>query len=155
MAVESEEPAATTVPVTPAHGLKRKHSAVAAPAEEHDSLQKRVRSSDPKPSGAVALHGINNGLHIFADTFREAMMPDVSSRLEASPVRKTRAIERVQKVETHLSDACVCHLVEIFQENVCAADTYLALSRPSIRLMWVNQRVKMVQEVEAAESAQA
>lgn len=79
---------------TPATRSKRKLSAI----PENNSSIKR-----PRPSGAVALHTMNDRLDEFTDVFREAFAVK-GSRLPSTPQRKAKAMQRAQELETTLSD---------------------------------------------------
>ncbi|KAF8957189.1 hypothetical protein BDZ97DRAFT_1763145 [Flammula alnicola] len=142
------QPPATPVPPqqTPAPALKRKHSALSA---ENTSTTKRTKS-DACPSGAVALHGINERLDDFTDIFREAISGKKSGVL-ATPSRKSQAMQRAQKLETALSDRCIVGLIDLFQADVSMADAYLSLTREGVRNQWVAKHIKHIREEEETE----
>ncbi|KDR83281.1 hypothetical protein GALMADRAFT_152202 [Galerina marginata CBS 339.88] len=66
----------------------------------------------------------------------------------SSPARKTEAMERVQRLETALSDRCIVALIDLFQADVSAADAYLALTREGVRKVWVEDRIRHLLEEE-------
>jgi len=105
-------------------GLQRKRFAEDADAATNIPAAKRPRASVGQPS-------------------KTAPAPKTAA-LEAE-VRKTLALERVQELETTLSDQCITALVELFHADITMADTYLALSRDGVRKQWISNRLKQVQ----------
>ncbi|KAH9478162.1 hypothetical protein JR316_0008615 [Psilocybe cubensis] len=85
---------------------KRRESALSSDTEFSVSYSaKRSRShGSERPSGAMALHGMNSRLDEFTDVFREAFVGKRGG-VEATPSRKTRAMKRVQQLETQLSNS--------------------------------------------------
>ena len=79
-------------------------------------------------TGAQALHAIAEEFLDFNDSFWSATTGlSQHSDVEATPVRKHKAIVYAQDVETDLSDNQLVLLIGIFKSNVSAADSYLAL----------------------------
>ncbi|KDR83286.1 hypothetical protein GALMADRAFT_221190 [Galerina marginata CBS 339.88] len=74
--------------------------------------------------------------------------PNVAVIVRDPSVRKTEAMERVQRLETGLSDRYIVALIDLFQEDVSAADVYLTLTREGVRKEWVKARVRHIREEE-------
>ena len=115
--------------------MKRKHPAPSSGSDNNPST-KRVR-----PSGAVALHGMNERLEDFTEVFREVFTGKKSGVL-STPQRKSKAMQRAQELETTLSDQCIVGLVDLFQADIMMADTYLSLHREGVRKQWVRHHTK-------------
>lgn len=69
-------------------GVKRKQSTLSEPS---------TIKCHRMPSGAHALHGMKEGLVEFTEVFRDAMTGKKSG-LEASPIRKSMAMKRAQRI---------------------------------------------------------
>lgn len=83
------------------------------------------------PSGAIALHGMNNHLDKFTNVFQEAFLGKKSG-VEATPSRKTWAMKRVQLLETKLSNNYKVALIDLFQSDISMADAYLSLTHDGV-----------------------
>jgi len=118
-----------------AASLKRKHPALSSGSDNNPST-KRVR-----PSGAVALHAMNERLEDFTEVFREVFTGKKSGVL-STPQRKSKAMQRAQELETTLSDQCIVGLVDLFRADITMADTYLSLHREGVRKQWVRHHTK-------------
>ncbi|KAF8060684.1 hypothetical protein FPV67DRAFT_1673535 [Lyophyllum atratum] len=120
------------LPFTPAP-LKRKESALSA-SSTHGQKQ-------PRLSGAVGLHGIAAGFADFNETFR-ASVSGTRPGVESTPTRKKMAMEKLMLNEKHLTeDESLC-LIDLFQDNVSAADTYLTIeANEPLRKKWVAKRL--------------
>jgi hypothetical protein len=64
--------------------------------------------------------------------------------LEASPLRKRRAVRSAEEREGDLDEEDLITLVDIFTADVSAADTYMELRRDGLRKAWVANRLKVV-----------
>jgi hypothetical protein len=115
--------------------LKRKQSTAPSGSDNNPST-KRAR-----PSGALALHGMNERLEDFTEVFREAFTGKRSGIL-STPQRKSKAMQRAQELETTLSDQCIVGLVDLFRADITMADTYLSLHREGVRKQWVHNHTK-------------
>ncbi|KDR83289.1 hypothetical protein GALMADRAFT_263621 [Galerina marginata CBS 339.88] len=75
--------------------------------------------------------------------------PERSPKTETTVRKsKTEAMERLQRLETGLSDRCIVALIDLFQEDVSAADAYLALTREGVRKQWIADRVRHIMDDE-------
>ncbi|KAF8062517.1 hypothetical protein FPV67DRAFT_1672996 [Lyophyllum atratum] len=105
------------LPFTPAP-LKQKESAL--------SVSLTHGQKQPRLSGAVSLHGIAAAFADFNKTFRVSMS-GTRPGVESTPTRKKMAMEKLMLNEKHLTeDESLC-LIDLFQDNVSAADTYLTI----------------------------
>jgi hypothetical protein len=110
---------------------------------------KRAKA-ESRPSGALALHGMNNKLGDFTDIFREVMTGNKSGVM-STPQRKAQAMQRAQELETTLSDRRLVGLIDLFQADTTMADTYLSLTHAGIRKEWVHTHTKNSKEVKEGE----
>lgn len=93
-------------------------------------------SSSKQPCVGEALNGMGSKLDDFTDMFQETMSGKKTG-VDSTPSRKTRAMQRVQVIETTLSDKCIVALIDLFQNDVTVADAYLAITRDGVRKKWV------------------
>ena len=56
--------------------------------------------------------------------------------------RRTRAILQLQARETDMSDEDLVEVIAVFEANVSAADTYLALQRDGLRRLYLKRIIK-------------
>ncbi|KAF8799081.1 hypothetical protein BYT27DRAFT_7227977 [Phlegmacium glaucopus] len=84
-------------------GVKRRQSALQV--GEASSSNKRQRGFEARPSGALALHGMREGLEEFTEVFHD-VMTGKKSNLDATPIQKSMAMKWAQELETDLSDRC-------------------------------------------------
>lgn len=110
---------------------------------------KRTKS-EARPSGTLALHGMNDKLGDFTEVFRE-VMTGKKSGVMSTPQRKAQAMQRAQELETTLSDRRLVGLIDLFRADTTMADTYLSLTRAGIRKEWVHTHTKHIKEVEEGE----
>ncbi|KAF8150968.1 hypothetical protein B0H34DRAFT_825111 [Crassisporium funariophilum] len=86
--VDNNDISAPVKTQTPAAGLKCKHSALSSSSDNNSSIKR------PRPSGAVALHTMNDRLEEFTNVFREVFA--VKTGLPSTPQRKAKAIQLAQ-----------------------------------------------------------
>lgn len=55
--------------------------------------------------------------------------------------RRTQALIQLQTTETDMRDEDLLEVMSEFEENVTAADTYLAIKKESLRRLWLNKLV--------------
>ena len=96
----------------------------------------------PCATGAQALHVIAEEFLDFNDSFWSATTGlSQHSNVEATPVWKHKAIVYAQDVEMDLSDNQLVSLIGIFESNVSAADSYLALKHNTLQKAWVSNKL--------------
>lgn len=134
----------TGTPLAPLSLHRRKYSALIASGS--GSAYTTSPSSTPGPSSAKRRHvskpelpaldpeaaAISERIDNFTEAFRVAT-GTATTGLEASPIRKCRAIRSAQELEEDLSDSELVSLVNIFRSDVGAADTYLELKHQESR----------------------
>jgi hypothetical protein len=64
--------------------------------------------------------------------------------LEASPLRKCRAVQSAKEREGDLDEEDLITLVDIFTADVSAVDTYMELRQDGLQKAWVANRLKAV-----------
>jgi hypothetical protein len=128
----------------------RKRTAAAPPPQR----PKRARHS----TGAEALANIASSANEFNDIFggfraifaapaaaepAAATAPGVNTQIfQPSPVRKTDAIIRAQKLETYLLPSDLAILVNILGNSAAKADLYNALIIDAVRVGWVQDQLR-------------
>lgn len=105
-------------------------SSTPGPSAKRRHIMKREPPEDPE---SVA---ISERLDNFTEAFRVATGTSMTG-IEASPIRKRRAIRSAQELEDDLSDLDLVNLVNLFRSDVGAADTYMELKREGLRKAWV------------------
>jgi hypothetical protein len=115
--------------------MKRKYSALEASQSGHTpsvlSLSgKKQRSAIP---GAVALNGIKESLDAFNKTIERGLVVQPHEQVrDTSPERRQKAIARLQESETHLDDARLIALIDLFKSDTSEADTYMSLHQQTM-----------------------
>jgi hypothetical protein len=94
-------------------------------------------------TGAGALQGISSGLLEFNGIFRDGLESMANPcGIDATPKRKKDAMTRVQELEDDLDDEQLLSIIDIFQADVSAADTYMTLKREGLRKAWVRSKIR-------------
>ncbi|KAG1758629.1 hypothetical protein EDD22DRAFT_956697 [Suillus occidentalis] len=78
--------------------------------------------------------------HYFTDAFRSSSQAQPSS-LAPSPIRRQRAMQRAQNIETHLTADEMAALIEAFQTDVNAADAYMVMRDDATHHSFVNRKI--------------
>ncbi|KAH9021496.1 hypothetical protein EDB85DRAFT_2152307 [Lactarius pseudohatsudake] len=127
------------------------YSLVPATRLTSTSLKRRSPTSEPgsaasastgrapirqRLTGAGALHGISSGLVEFNSIFRDGLESMANPGIDATPKRKKAAMTRVQELEDDLEDEQLLSIIDLFQVDVSAADTYMTLKREGLRKAW-------------------
>lgn len=73
-----------------------------------------------------------------------ALPSDVQSAGLSEPQRRSAAILMLQDRETDMADDDLVDIVTEFELNVTSADTYLALSKPGVRKVWLQRLLQRV-----------
>lgn len=120
------------------------HHAPASLANEKRKQPSTPASAGPpkrsRQSSASALQEISAGLADFNETFRHSMTGSKPG-VQASPVRKGIAMQRLQELEDDLTDDQIVSLLDLFQKDVTEADTYNNIKREGVRRTWVQSRI--------------
>jgi hypothetical protein len=145
-----QEASVRAPPRTPAgttSSRKRKaddgHEPRRSPATRVHQETSASSSKSGTPSRSPTERGLDrlaSGLDTFAVSFRESMTGR-SAGLLATPQRKQRALERLQR-EPDLRTPAMLRITLLFQEDVKAADTYFAITRDSLRKAWLEEMAK-------------
>ncbi|KDR83287.1 hypothetical protein GALMADRAFT_134766 [Galerina marginata CBS 339.88] len=111
------------------------------------TVAKRGSSSQKRPPDADIPVALSVKRRLI-QTFASEQPPNTEMSFRELSVRKskTEAMDRVQRLETGLSDRCVVALIDLFQEDVSAADAYLALTREGVRKQWIADRVRHIRD---------
>ena len=119
-------------PATPASqaSLKRK-----APTPG-PSAEKQVWSTI-----AGTLSELHDGLSHFTDVIA-AVGPGFTVGLDATPIRKNKAIQHMEKFEVDLDNSQKLDLMDLFTSDVAKADAYLAIEGEGLRKEWVARRLR-------------
>lgn len=112
--------------------MKRK---AATPAPGAPSSQRA------RPTTSHALGEIRDGLDRFTEVFA-AVGSGRPMGVDATPVRKTKAIARMEKLETELSDIEKLDLTDLFTKDVAMADSYNSIESEGLRKAWVERRLR-------------
>jgi hypothetical protein len=119
----------------------RRSPATRAHQESASSSKSGTPIRSPTERG---LDRLASGLDTFAVSFRESMTGR-SAGLLATPQRKARALERLQR-EPDLHTPAMLRITLLFQEDIKAADTYFAITRDSLRKAWLEEMAKVATE---------
>ena len=93
-------------------------------------------------TGVGALHGISSSLVEFNGIFQDGLESMANPRdVDTTPKRKRAAMTRVQELEADLDDEQLLSLIDLFQADVSAADTYMTLKRDGLRKAWVHSKI--------------
>ena len=60
---------------------------------------------------------------------------------DTSPECHTKAITRLHDIKTHLDDACMIALINLFKADTAEADTYMTLQHDVLRKKWLNKQL--------------
>ncbi|CAK5262357.1 unnamed protein product [Mycena citricolor] len=94
--------------------------------------------------GSRALAALAETSHKFVDIFgdvRDVLAAPQGSSVQLSPQRRMNAMERTQKLETHLSNNDLAILIDILGE-ANKADTYNMLQNNGLCISWVNKQLR-------------
>ncbi|KAF6753952.1 hypothetical protein DFP72DRAFT_1126764 [Ephemerocybe angulata] len=144
------EPSSTATPPPP-HSEQRESS-----PEEDDELPQTLKrrasarttttqpEKRPRTTAASAfMQKTNQEMGRMNDIFEAMLNPAAaqgSSAIGPTPSRRREAITRAQDVEmTWLKDSSVVALIRVFQSDVEAVDTYMALKLEPVRKLWVRE----------------
>jgi len=61
--------------------------------------------------------------------------------IDATPKRKKAAMTRIQELDDDLNDEELLSIIDLFQTDVSAADTYMTLKRDGLRKAWVRSKL--------------
>ena len=122
---------------------KRKYSALeASQSGQTPSVLSSGKKQRSAAAGAVALNGIKESLDTFNKTMERGLAVQAHERVrDTSPERRQRAMALLQEVETHLDDARLIALIDLFKTDTAEADTYLSLQREGLRKMWLQKQL--------------
>lgn len=79
---------------------------------------------------------MNNNL---ADILKS--MRPTAPTFNTSPQRKCLAVDKIQKDEPNMDAACITTLVDLFKQDIAAADIYLALFREDVQRYWIEKQL--------------
>lgn len=85
--------------------------------------------------------GLTDDFHVFTSAMTTLLQPSTSSGLDATPKRKSRAMDRAQMLETWLDHPSLIRLLRVLETDSNAADAYLTLKNDSLRRAWVKDRL--------------
>jgi hypothetical protein len=133
----------TPGPSTASVSTKRKYSALEASQSQTPSVLslagKKQRSSVP---GAVALNGIKESLDMFNKTIERGLVVQPHEKVrDTSPERRQKAMAHLQENETHLDDARLIALIDLFKNDTSEADAYMSLQREVLRKKWLQKQL--------------
>lgn len=97
--------------------------------------EKRSRSSI-----ASGFEDLREGLDNFTGVFA-SVAAGRPVGVEATPVRKDKAIKRMEQLETDLDDMQKLDLMDLFTKDVKMADAYLSMEGEGLRKRWVERRL--------------
>lgn len=121
---------------------KRKYSAMAASQSGQTSSMASGKKQRSVVPGAVALNGIKESLDTFNKTIERSLIQPPQERVrDSSPERRAKAMARLQEVETHLDDARMIALIDLFKADTAEADTYMSLQREALRKKWLDKQL--------------
>ncbi|KAM5537002.1 hypothetical protein V8D89_009331 [Ganoderma adspersum] len=113
----------------------------------------RSRSVLDTPSwpaqGTSAMQGIKTQLHNLNGLLGDFMAAETdtsgssSQAVPPTPQRKQRAMQRAEKLETHLSIPKLVSLLNLFEKDVGAADAYLVIQGELLRKAWVDDKLNI------------
>ncbi|KAI0740594.1 hypothetical protein C8Q76DRAFT_708295 [Earliella scabrosa] len=93
-----------------------------------------------RPTTSSALGNISDGLDRFTDVLA-AVGTGRPLGLDATSVRKNKAVKRVETMESDLDDEQKLDLMDLFCKDVTMADAYLSIESDSLRKSWVQRRL--------------
>lgn len=112
------------------------------PASESGSVLTSCAPIRQRLTGAGALQGISSGLVEFNSIFRDGLESMANPHgVDATPKRKKAAMIRLQELEDDLEDEQLLSIIDLFQADVSAADTYMTLKRESLWKAWVRSKI--------------
>jgi hypothetical protein len=120
---------------------KRKRSALdddtgAASVSSYSSKRSRMSAS----SGASALHGIKDMMAGISSSMRDGTLGQPRHHRRSSAERRIEATARLQEKEDLTADQIIA-FADLFEQNTARADTYMALVRDDVRVLWVQKQL--------------
>ena len=97
--------------------------------------------------GARAMYGVEDRLEELNGVLRSFMAAEgggPASMVPLTPQRKQLAVQRAQKLEAYLPVPKLIGLINLFEKDVAAADTYLVIEGEPLRRAWVDNKLKTV-----------
>ncbi|KAF8219096.1 hypothetical protein L208DRAFT_1343352 [Tricholoma matsutake] len=89
----------------------------------------------------VALNGIKESLDTFNKMIECSLVQPQERIRNTSPECCAKAMARLQEIETHLDDACMIALIDLFKADTTEADTYMSLQRDVLRKKWLEKQL--------------
>ena len=111
---------------------KRKFSALDASVSAQSSNASGKKQCSAVP-GAVALNGIKESLDMFNKTIECSLaQPQERAHADTSLEHRAKAMSCLQELETHLDDAYMVAMIDLFKCDTSEADTYMSLQRKAL-----------------------
>lgn len=120
---------------------KRKFSALDASvlAQSSNASGKKQCSAVP---GAVALNGIKESLDMFNKTIEHSLVqPQEHAHADTSPEHHAKAMSHLQELETHLDNAHIIAMIDLFKSDTSEADTYMSLQHEALCKRWLQKQL--------------
>ena len=87
------------------------------------------------------MNGIKESLDTFNKTIEHSLVQPQERVRDTSPERHAKAMARLQEIETHLDDACMIALIDLFKADTTEADTYMSLQRNALCKKWLEKQL--------------
>lgn len=84
---------------------------------------------------------IGDRLERFTDVFTAAATGRPVG-VEATPVRRQKAIRQMEKLEVHLTDEEKVNLMDLFTKDIAMCDAYTSIQGEGMRKVWVKRRLE-------------
>nr|VWP01569.1 Uncharacterized protein [Ganoderma boninense] len=103
-----------------------------------------------KSRGASAMEGVESHLGDMNDLLRNFMVVEMggagssSWAIPLTPQHKQLAMQQAQKLETHLPVTKLISLLNLFEKDVGATDTYLVIKGGTLQKVWVDDKLDML-----------
>ena len=91
--------------------------------------------------GAVALNGLKESLDKFNKTAEHGFSLPQPHIHDTSPEHHAKAMACLQEIETHLDDAHIIALIDLFKADTAEADTYMSLQRDVLCKTWLEKQL--------------
>ena len=111
-----------------------------------------VRKHHGRADTNLAISQLTQSMSSFAETVAAALSGNTPDTISA-PQQQASAVQQIQSQEQHLSVDERVSLIELFTSQPAHADTYIQLTDPEVRKVWVDNRLKQLNTQKSLQSS--
>ena len=79
---------------------------------------------------------------MFNKTIKHSLVqPQEYANADTSPEHHAKAMSHLQELETHLDDACMVAMIDLFKSDTSEADTYMSLQHEALHKKWLHKQL--------------